>query len=205
MPKVTEAHLKAREEQIVLAACKCFSQKGFHRTTMRDICRTARLSPGAVYRYFKSKDAIVEALAGMGRRNTRELLGAMATSERADEAIAQILTGLLDCFATPDGRQSSRLDVRLWGEAIHTPRLRRLFQRAFRNVSEVFSGTIRKGQEAGEIGGEVSAEAAALVFGALGLGLTVLNALLPRTDFGQCQGVIEALLTGTFAASRSET
>lgn len=203
MPKVTEAHLKAREEQIVLAACKCFSQKGFHQTTMRDICRAAHLSPGAVYRYFKGKDAIVEALAEMGRRNTRELLGAMATSERADEAIAQILTGLLQFFETPDGRQSSRLDVRIWGEAIHTPRLRRLFQRAYRNISGILSEIIRKGQEAGEINGEVPAEAAALVFGALGLGMTVLNALLPRTDFRQCAGVIEALLTGTFSARRS--
>jgi AcrR family transcriptional regulator len=204
MPKVTEAHLKAREEQIILAACKCFSQKGFHQTTMRDICRAARLSPGAVYRYFKGKDAIVEALAEMGRRNTRELLRAMATSDKADEAIAQILTGFLHFFETAEGRQSSRLDVRLWGEAIHTPPLRRLFQRAYRNVSDVFSETVRKGHDAGEISGEVPAEAAALVFGALGLGLTVLNALLPRTDFRQCASVIEALLTGTFAARRSE-
>ena len=39
MPKVTEAHLEARREQILDAAAECFARKGFHRSTMHDICR----------------------------------------------------------------------------------------------------------------------------------------------------------------------
>jgi hypothetical protein len=46
MPKVTEAHLEARRRQIVDAAAACFSQRGFHQTTMQDICKQAALSPG---------------------------------------------------------------------------------------------------------------------------------------------------------------
>ena len=59
MPKVTQAHLEARRQQILDAAFGCFARQGFHQTTMQDICREAELSPGAVYRYFDSKEAII--------------------------------------------------------------------------------------------------------------------------------------------------
>jgi AcrR family transcriptional regulator len=66
-PKVTEAHVEARREQILEAAAACFSRKGFHQTTMQDICEAAQLSPGAVYTYFPSKESIITA-AGKFRR-----------------------------------------------------------------------------------------------------------------------------------------
>lgn len=56
MPKVSDAHLEARREQILDAAEACFSREGFHQTSMQDICREAELSPGAVYRHFSSKE-----------------------------------------------------------------------------------------------------------------------------------------------------
>jgi len=61
MPKVTEAHIEARRHQILEAARTCFSRQGFHQTTVQDICKEAGLSPGAVYRYFPSKDHIIAA------------------------------------------------------------------------------------------------------------------------------------------------
>ena len=54
MPKVSEAHVEARKQQIMDAAKTCFSRQGFHQTSIQDICREAELSPGAVYRYFDS-------------------------------------------------------------------------------------------------------------------------------------------------------
>ena len=75
-PQVTEAHLEARHRQIVEAALVCFTGKGFHQTTMQDICRRAELSPGAVYRYFASKDDIIEAIHAEARAQDAEIFGA---------------------------------------------------------------------------------------------------------------------------------
>lgn len=53
-----------RRREILRAATRCFVRHGFHQTTMDQICVTAGLSPGAVYRYFRSKHAIIESIAG---------------------------------------------------------------------------------------------------------------------------------------------
>jgi AcrR family transcriptional regulator len=59
MPKVLPEYLELRRQQILDAAAACFSRRGFHQTTMHDICGEAELSPGAVYRYFSSKEEII--------------------------------------------------------------------------------------------------------------------------------------------------
>lgn len=51
-----------RKESILKAACGVFVQSGFHAASMKDICAAADMSPGSVYRYFPSKDALIEAL-----------------------------------------------------------------------------------------------------------------------------------------------
>ena len=56
-------HLAARRQQILDAALICFDRSGFHRSPMQDIFDQSGLSAGAVYRYFASKEDIIEAIA----------------------------------------------------------------------------------------------------------------------------------------------
>ncbi|MFE3023102.1 TetR/AcrR family transcriptional regulator [Nocardia tengchongensis] len=63
MPRVSADHLERRRQQILDAAQTCFARKGLHATTMQDVFAESGLSAGAVYRYFKSKNDIIEALA----------------------------------------------------------------------------------------------------------------------------------------------
>jgi AcrR family transcriptional regulator len=62
MPKVTQAHLDARRQQIVDAARARFASHGFARTSMADLVAASGLSTGAIYRYFSSKEEIVTAI-----------------------------------------------------------------------------------------------------------------------------------------------
>ncbi|GAA3949179.1 TetR/AcrR family transcriptional regulator [Actinomadura viridis] len=59
---MSEEHLERRRRQILDAARACFIRKGVHETSMQDIFAEAGLSAGAVYRYFKSKNEIIEAI-----------------------------------------------------------------------------------------------------------------------------------------------
>lgn len=58
-----------RREQIVLAAIKLFSQKGFFRTTLKDLTKETGLSQGSIYDYVGCKEDIIylihDFLAGM--------------------------------------------------------------------------------------------------------------------------------------------
>jgi len=58
VPKVADAHLAARRQSIVEAACDVFSTKGITAATMADVASRAGISPGAIYRYFASKDEL---------------------------------------------------------------------------------------------------------------------------------------------------
>ena len=60
MPKVSEEYIESRRQLILKAAIRCFSKKGFSDTTIQDIRRESGLSHGAIYRYFQSKEDIIE-------------------------------------------------------------------------------------------------------------------------------------------------
>jgi len=57
-PKVVED----RREQIIDAAMHIFAQKGFARATNKDIAREAGITPGLIYHYFESKEALLKAI-----------------------------------------------------------------------------------------------------------------------------------------------
>ncbi len=52
-----------RRQQIMIAAKRVFSVKGFNRATMEDIAKEAELSPGTLYLYFKNKDELFSSLS----------------------------------------------------------------------------------------------------------------------------------------------
>ena len=52
-----------RRQQIIVAAKRVFSAKGFTKATMEDIAKEAELSPGTLYLYFKNKDALYASLS----------------------------------------------------------------------------------------------------------------------------------------------
>lgn len=51
-----------RREQILEAAMQVFAERGLHEARMDDIAEQSGLSKGALYLYYKSKDAIIAAL-----------------------------------------------------------------------------------------------------------------------------------------------
>lgn len=65
MPKVSEAHKTAVRESLIRAAIDCLEEKGYERTTTRDIMARAGLSAGAFYHYFGSKEELIAA-SGLG-------------------------------------------------------------------------------------------------------------------------------------------
>ncbi len=70
-PKVVED----RREQIIDAAMRVFAQKGFVRATNKDVAREAGITPGLIYHYFESKEALLMAI--LETRSPLKVLSAM--------------------------------------------------------------------------------------------------------------------------------
>ncbi len=58
-----EREKERRRQQIMVAAKRIFSDKGFGHATMEDIANEAELSPGTLYLYFRSKDELCVSLS----------------------------------------------------------------------------------------------------------------------------------------------
>ena len=56
-------------QRILEAAKTCFAREGFQGASMQQICAEASMSPGALYRYFVSKEAIIEEICAAAQRD----------------------------------------------------------------------------------------------------------------------------------------
>jgi TetR/AcrR family transcriptional repressor of uid operon len=65
-----------RRRQILDAALDCFRRRGFHQSSMQEICAAAGISAGALYRYFGSKAEIITAIAEDERRDSSVVFSA---------------------------------------------------------------------------------------------------------------------------------
>jgi AcrR family transcriptional regulator len=121
MPRVSDDHLERRRRQILDAARACFVRKGFHLTSMQDVFAESGLSAGAVYRYFKSKNEIIHAIA------TDKIGGAIVVLEEIlKEEPLPPLEEIVERFAMyvqgalgEDG--VLRVAPYVWAEALHDP------------------------------------------------------------------------------------
>jgi AcrR family transcriptional regulator len=52
----------ARRQQILDAAIKIFAEKGFHRSTIKDVAQAAGVADGTIYLYFENKTALMLGL-----------------------------------------------------------------------------------------------------------------------------------------------
>ena len=96
---MSEEHLERRRQQILDAARACFIRKGFHETSMQDIFAEANLSAGAVYRYFKSKNEIIEAIAAEALSVLGAVLHEIAAEQpppSPDEAVERVATKVVE-------------------------------------------------------------------------------------------------------------
>src|SRR6187399_3060713 len=68
--QIQEQLIAARRAQILDASVKVFAEKGFHRATIPDIAKEAKIAVGTIYNYFSKKEDLLFAL--MYRLNETE-------------------------------------------------------------------------------------------------------------------------------------
>lgn len=131
MPKVAQAHLDARRQQIIDAARARFAAHGFARTSMADIVAESGLSNGAIYRYFTSKDEIVIAVC----RQAGDALPTALTAEAVNGFLEHVRV-----LAREKGH--ARLVAQIYAEAALSPALAAVVQQQLAALRATVAGLI---------------------------------------------------------------
>jgi AcrR family transcriptional regulator len=198
MPKVTEAHSAARRQQIIDAAYRCFARKGFHQATMRDIYAEANLSPGAVYHYFDSKDAIIQASFEFDYQRSRALFDAAIASDDPLKALHELLDFFFGGLQGAAEHGAGRVNVQGWGEALVNPRLLSTIRGVLDDYLDALSQIIRRAQELGQIDQSLDPRSVGRMLLSLYYGLELQKALDPAVEVETYAAEVKMLL---FSAS----
>ena len=147
MPRLKPDTQRARREHILDAAERCFARAGFHRTTMQDICREASVSPGALYVYCDSKEALI---AGLCERDRSKLAEQLAGLAKAPD-LMQALAALGAHYALEEPRYKRILHVEMGAESTRNAAVGEIYRSVDRFCKASFSDLFTRAREAGRI------------------------------------------------------
>jgi AcrR family transcriptional regulator len=203
-PRVPEAYLKARRTEILEAAVKCFTEKGFHNTTMQDIYETTDLSPGAVYNYFSSKeDIVIAAVKEFSDWSISSLDSLIA--ENPDESLIKVIQFWLALIKQNGTSQSISIQLDFYSEATRNNSIREAVVKSQAATHEKLIELIKKNQQSGVLNPGLDALAIARAIMGMVFGIMIHKSLDPETDLDAFEMVCEALLDGTFSSPQSKT
>ena len=197
MPKVSEAHLQKRRQQILDAAIACFARKGFHETTMADIALEAGVSDTLAYRYFRGKDEVIEAAVRRHGDARADELGGASGVEDFRALVNLLLDTNVRRFGRPQDMQATMgMYMRAWAAALHDEETRREVVRRWHHHFDVAEGLIARAQQQGQLRPDLDSTAMAWVMIATHYGTNLLAVLDPTVDLERCKEMMLAMVFG---------
>ncbi|MGD9965933.1 MAG: TetR/AcrR family transcriptional regulator [Hyphomonadaceae bacterium] len=136
-----------RRRQILDAAITCFRRRGFHQSTMAEICAEARVSAGALYRYFSSKADIIGAIAEDKRGESDDAFMRAADDQGFVPALCLAARTFLDKFTAGDGA----LIADIFAEAIRDDAVAAPLRASDAQSVKIFRHAVGAAQQRGEI------------------------------------------------------
>jgi AcrR family transcriptional regulator len=163
MPRVSEEHLERRRAQILNAARTCFVRKGFHETSMQDIFTESGMSAGAVYRYFKSKTEIIQALAsdaiGGLAVYVMEVLGEDPVPP-LDDAVGRLATKVTSMTDEDGFGSTMRLAPQAWALALYNEEFGDYVRERMTGFRELWVTYVERLRDAGMVPADTDCRAA---------------------------------------------
>ena len=179
--------------RILEAAHRCFMANGFQGASMQQICAAAEMSPGALYRYFPSKEAIISAIAEEDRRQDMEIFATMfATPSIVDgvvEAAMAYIRNIRD-------RDTAALFAEVRAESMRNPLIDATCALHRDGVSQRFAAYLTTAIERGEIAPEADLQSILVMFMTIGEGLALNNVLALGVPEDQVEKMIRGIVTG---------
>src|SRR3954466_12826446 len=136
-----------RRAEILAAAERCFVRSGFHGASMQDICAEAGMSPGNLYRYFPSKEALI---AGIAERDRAEVAQEFASVDLSRGFFA-VLERMAQHHSAEKPDEQVKLCTEISAEARRNPEIARILASVDADVKRWLIELLHAGAECGDI------------------------------------------------------
>jgi AcrR family transcriptional regulator len=166
MPRLSADQQAARRMRLLDAAERCVARSGFHAATMAEIARAARVSAGAAYIYFRSKEDLIAGIAARDRERLAADFAAIAEAPDFADALEACARAHLI-----DGPAASR-----------NPAVARSHRGVDQVVQAAFRAALERQIAAGRIAPAIGLDALVNVLRLLGDGLFHRRAVEPDAD-----------------------
>lgn len=168
-----------RKTEILSAAARAFIRDGLRGTSIASICKEAGISPGHLYYYFASKEALIEAMAEADLQALRSYAERLQTlDELLDAAVASSEFMSLP-YNEPGKLLEGALAFDLHAEATRNERIHAIMEAHYRAISALFGERLAAAQKAGGVAARHDPNRLARLVGAVREGLLVLSAISP--------------------------
>jgi TetR/AcrR family transcriptional repressor of uid operon len=167
-----------RRAEILAAAQRCFVRSGFHGASMHDICAEAGMSPGNLYRYFPSKEALI---AGIAERDRAEIAQQFASADLSQGLFA-VLEGLAHHHFAVRPKEEVLLCTEVMAEARRNPEIARISHAFDVDVRKWLNDLLRNAAERGDIPDDVDFDGVVTMLMVIADGVWWRRALDPDFD-----------------------
>jgi TetR/AcrR family transcriptional regulator, repressor for uid operon len=173
------AQLQAdRRAEILAAAQHCFVRSGFHGASMQDICAEAGMSPGNLYRYFPSKEALI---AGIAERDRAEVGQHFARADLS-HGLFNVLEAMARHYFTKWPMERVLLCTEVMSEARRNAEIARISASFDADVRTWLRHLLRAAAERGDIPGDLDFDSVITMLMLITDGLWWRRALEPDFD-----------------------
>ena len=163
--------MRERRAEILAAATKVFSEKGFHAATLDDIAEKAEVSKGLIYTHFNSKEAVIDGISEQWQTIDDERFDVAEGMARAIDGVAYLAKASIRRAQRPDFTDSIRLGMFVWAEVLINPAVQKSQQRLGELWERRFRDLVIRAREEGDIGAPYTDDSVIWFLGSLGAGI----------------------------------
>lgn len=179
-----------KRQEILAAAKACFARKGFQGLSISDICKEAGISPGHLYHYFPSKDAILDAIGAAALEEGARQFTQLVEIGNALSAIGAVI----EEAKHRNLRNEFLLFLQLAAETNRNPKLAAKLKEMSKTTRAILANFLVKGQAAGLIDPALDPEIAATVLFGILDGVRMMTIRDPKLDMPKILDAIKILV-----------
>ena len=190
MRKVDPVKHEEKRAEILAAAERCFARSGFRGATIAQICDEAGISPGHLYHYFTSKEAIIGAITSAGLEYVK---ARFAEINGDGDPIRSLIVEFERLRALNRTKSGVLLDV--LAEAARNPAIGKILQDTSEAMRQLLAEFLRRGQARGQIDPDLDAGTASAVLISIIDSSKTLLIRAPTIDLKRSADVFDRIIT----------